>query len=53
MFNQRALAYLNKWVDFTDGNYIKHISYLAVKQEFSFQDLRGVAEAIIMSFNWT
>ncbi|ROL50146.1 hypothetical protein DPX16_15187 [Anabarilius grahami] len=46
---KRALAYVNKWFDFTDGN-LKHISCLAIKRELSFQDLRGAAEALKMSF---
>lgn len=49
MFYQRVLAYLNKWFDFTDGNYLKHISCLDFKREFRFQDLRGAAEALKMS----
>lgn len=50
VIEQDFLAYLNKWFDFTDVNYLKHISCLAIKQEFSFQDLRGAAEALKMSF---
>ena len=48
-FYERATAYLKKWFDFSDQNYLKHVSCLAVKSEFSFQELCGAAEALNLS----
>lgn len=48
-FYDKAVTYLNKWFDFSDQNYLKHISCLAVNREFSFQELCGAAEALNMS----
>ncbi|KAG8013676.1 hypothetical protein GBF38_022157 [Nibea albiflora] len=45
-FYKTALTYLEKWYDFTDDNYQKHVSSLALRNRFKFSHLSDAVEIL-------
>ena len=45
-FYKTALTYLEKWYDFTDDNYQKHVSSLALRNSFKFSHLSDAVEVL-------
>ncbi|KAM7423439.1 hypothetical protein PAMA_011144 [Pampus argenteus] len=45
-FYKTALTYLEKWYDFTDDNYQKHVSSLALRNRFKFSHLSDAVEVL-------
>ncbi|CAL9696647.1 unnamed protein product [Knipowitschia caucasica] len=45
-FYTSALAYLEKWYDFSDGNYQKHVASLSLKSQFNFSQLCDAVEIL-------
>uniref|UniRef100_A0A9J7YS77 Uncharacterized protein n=1 Tax=Cyprinus carpio carpio TaxID=630221 RepID=A0A9J7YS77_CYPCA len=47
-FYSNSLSYLDKWYDFSDSNFHKHVALLGLKSEFTFSHLCDVVEILQM-----
>lgn len=47
-FYRTSLSYLEKWYDFSDSNFHKHVAVLGLKSEFTFSHLCDVVEILQM-----
>ncbi|CAM4600073.1 unnamed protein product [Leuciscus chuanchicus] len=47
-FYSTSLSYLDKWYDFSDSNFHKHVALLGLKSEFTFSHLCDVVEILQM-----